>query len=75
LFLLAAFAMTVWILAALLACRADPTLRLVSKSKGPRRSLLAVGIESAEQIAQVLKLPWAALRELWPRIRIRDFAW
>jgi hypothetical protein len=55
LFLLAAIAMTVWILAALLALRADPTLRLESKSKGARRSLLAIGIESVEQTGQVLK--------------------
>ena len=75
LFLLAALAMTVWILAALLACRADPSLRLKSKSKGPRRSLLAIGIESAQQITQVLKLPWATLCALWPRTRIRTFAW
>jgi hypothetical protein len=75
LFLLAALAMTVWVLAALLACRADPTLRLKSKSKGARRSLLAIGIDSAEQITQVLKLPWTTLLNLWPRTRIRNFAW
>jgi hypothetical protein len=67
--------MTVWILAALLALRADPTLRLESKSKRARRSLLPIGIESTEQIGQVLKLPWVVLCQLWPPIHIRDFAW
>lgn len=75
LFLLAAIAMTVWILAALLACRADPTLRLPSRSKGARRSLLAIGVDSATDIERVLKLPWIAALELWPPTRIRDLAW
>lgn len=75
LFLLVAIAMTVWFAAAVVACRADPTLRLVSKAKGPRRSLLAVGIASIEAVAQVLAWPWGTLNKNWPKAHIRAFAW
>lgn len=75
LFLLAAIASAVWLLAGVLACGADPSLRLDSGRKGPRRSLIAVGIDSPQAIAQVLALSWPRLRHLWPKARLRDFAW
>jgi len=75
LFLLAAIAGAVWLLAGVPACRADPSLRLTSKSKGPRRSLVAVGIDSPQAIADVLALSWSRLATLWPKASLRDFAW
>jgi hypothetical protein len=75
LFLLAAIAAAVWLLAGVLAARTDPSLRLTSKSKGPRRSLIAVGIDSPQAIAQILALSWSRLTSLWPKARLRDFAW
>jgi hypothetical protein len=75
LFLLAAIASAVWLLAGVLACRADPSLRLDTGRKGPRRSLIAVGIDSPQAIATVLALSWGTLRTLWPKARLRDFAW
>ena len=74
LFLLAAIARVVWYLAALLACRQDPSLRLVSKSKGARRSLFAIGIDAKECIPQVLERAFTRLKELWPPPLIRQFA-
>jgi hypothetical protein len=75
LFLLAAIACAVWCLAGVLACRSDPSLRLAGGRKGPRRSLVAVGIDSPEAIAQILASSWARLGNLWPEARLRNFAW
>jgi len=75
LFLLAAIASTVWFLAAVLACRGDPGLALPSKSKGNRRSLISIGLDSPRAIASVLVLPMAALAGLWPKVALRRFEW
>ncbi len=75
LFLLAAIASVVWLLAGVLACRADPSLRLAGGRKGPRRSLVTAGIDSPHAVAHVLALSWRTLRTLWPRAELRDFAW
>jgi hypothetical protein len=75
LFLLAAIAGAVWLLAGVLASRADPSLRLDSRRKGPRRSLIAAGTDSPQAIAQVLPSGRSALRTLWPKARLREFAW
>lgn len=75
LFLLAALALTVWTLAGLLACQIDPTLRLVCKSKGARRSLLSIGIEATACIRKALAMSWRGLRRLWPPAETRSFAW
>ncbi len=75
LFLLLALALTVWTAAGLLACQKDATLRLPSKSKGPRRSIVAVGIEAEGCIRRVFNMTWNALRKLWPPEEIRSFAW
>lgn len=75
LFLLAAIAAAVWLLAGVLASRADPSLRLASGRKGPRRSLVAIGIDSPQAIRQVLRSRWTALRRLWPKAKLREFAW
>jgi hypothetical protein len=55
LFLLAAIAMLVWTLAGIMAVAQDPSLRLASKKKGPRRSILAIGVNAVFYIAKVLK--------------------
>ncbi len=75
LFLLAAIASAVWLLAGVIATRADPSLRLDCRCKGPRRSLIAVGIDSPQAAATVLALSWARLSTLWPKAKLRDFAW
>ena len=75
LFLLAAIALTVWTLAGCLASRADPTLPLPSKSKGLRRSVVAIGIEAQDSIREVLKMGRTALSRIWPPAQIRSFAW
>ncbi len=75
LFLLASIAMTVWMLAGLLACQKDNTQALRSKSKGPRRSLVAIGIGAQELIAKVLRIGPRRLAKFWPPAEIRSFAW
>lgn len=75
LFLLAAIACVVWLLAGVLACRNDPSLALVSPRKGPRRSLLAIGIHSPHAIDHVLASSWATASRLWPKLQLRSFAW
>lgn len=75
LFLLTAIATVVWSLAGSLACQADPSLRLAGGRKGPRRSLVAVGIDSPQAVGQVLASSWSRLRTLWPRASLRGFAW
>ena len=74
LFLLAALAITVWTLAGLLACQKDSTLRLVCKTKGPRRSLLSIGIEATACIRKALRMSWRDLHKLWPPAETRSFA-
>jgi hypothetical protein len=75
LFLLAAMALSVWTLAGILAWQRDPTLLLLSKSKGRRRSLVAIGIEAKGAIDEVLRMGRTALRKLWLPADIRSFAW
>jgi hypothetical protein len=75
LFPLAAIAGAVWILAGAPAARADPSVRLDRARKGPRRSFIAIGIDSPQAIAQVLALSWSRLTTPWPKARLGDFAW
>ena len=75
LFLLAAMALTVWILAGLIARRKDKTLSLPSKSKGPRRSNFTIGVEAKGTIGEVLRMGRAALAKLCPPAEIRSFGW
>jgi len=74
LFLVAALALTVWTLAGLLACQKDPTLRLICKTKGPRRSLLSIGMQATACIRNALRMSWWGLRKLWPPAETRSFA-
>lgn len=74
LFLLAAIAMMVWQAAGLLACHADETLRLTSRAKGPRRSLIAIGIASPHAVERILAWRLSTLRSHWPATRRREFA-
>lgn len=74
LFLLATIAIAVWQTAALLACQQDPTLRLPCPTKGPRRSLIAIGIASPHAVTRVLAWRWRTLRRHWPLPKLREFA-
>ena len=71
LFLLAALALIIWTAAGILACRKDRTMRLVSKSKGQRRSFLAIGIEARGCIAKVLRAARQTVLRLLPKVEIR----
>jgi hypothetical protein len=75
LYLLASLAMLGWMTAGVMAIRDDPTMRLASKSKGPRRSIVAIGIEARCYSMKALRLSWKALLELWPPAEIRKFDW
>lgn len=75
LYLLLALALVIWTAAGVLACQHDATLRLHSKSKGPRRSLVAVGIQAKHLARKALGMSWSKLLKLWPPPEIRRFAW
>lgn len=75
LYLLLALALVIWPAAGVLACQQDATLRLHSKSKGPRRSLVAVGIQAKHLARKALGMSWSKLLKLWPPPEIRRFAW
>jgi hypothetical protein len=61
LYLLAAVALIVWWVAGHLLCLRDRTAQLISKAKGPRRSLIAIGRDAGEELSAVLARPWASL--------------
>lgn len=75
LYLLAALALICWTASGVLEAREDPTMRLVSKSKGPRRSFVSIGIEAKRRLLEVLRLGWRTLIELLPDTEMRTFAW
>jgi hypothetical protein len=75
LFLIAALALICWTVSGVLATREDPTMRLVSRSKGPRRSFVSIGIEAKWLLMDVLSLGWQAVIRLLPDAEIRHFAW
>ena len=75
LYLLAALALICWTVSGVLATREDPTMRLVSKSKGPRRSFVSIGIEAKWLLLKVLRLGWQKVIELLPDTQTRSFAW
>jgi len=74
-YLLAALALICWTASGVLEAREDPTMRLVSKSKGPRRSFVSIGIEAKRRLLEVLRLGWRTLIELLPDTETRAFAW
>ena len=74
-FLLTALSMMVWYAAAWLACRNDPSLRLQSASKGPRRSFLAIGIQARDEAQKVLQWHCKKLLDQWPPAQLRTFSW
>lgn len=73
LFLLASLAMTGWMTAGAMALRADPTMRLASSSKGPRRSIVSIGIEAKSYGMKALRLSWRKILSLWPPVKTRVF--
>jgi hypothetical protein len=74
-YLLAALAMVAWTAAGIWACHDDPTMRLVSRSKGPRRSYISIGIEAKTYLYRVLRESWLYLTGILPETETRTFAW
>jgi hypothetical protein len=75
LFLLATLAMLVWTIVGMVAAERDPSLRLTSRAKGPRRSLISIGARAVSLIRQVLGYHVSrALRWLLP-VEPRRFPW
>jgi hypothetical protein len=66
LWLLIALSLIAWTVTGILACRADKTLRLVSRSKGARRSYVSIGAASTRTQEVVLLLPWDEIARLVP---------
>jgi hypothetical protein len=75
LFLLAAVAVALWTAAGLLAWQADPSLALVSKSRGARRSLVNIGRLETTILAQLLDSTLSRLRSLLLPTQTRNFGW
>lgn len=71
LWLLMGLALISWTASGTLACKEDETLLMMSKSKGARRSLIAVGKEAKQTIELVLRLSWAELRQILPEAVFR----
>lgn len=75
LFLLAAIAIAIWTAAGALALQADPSQALISRSRGPRRSLVNIGRLEPELIIQLLGSTWSYLVSLLLPAKARTFAW
>lgn len=71
LWLLLALSLVAWTVTGLLACQRDKTLLLHSRSKGPRRSLVSIGVQSRQTLEAVLLLPWSTFAALIPRAIFR----
>lgn len=74
-YLLTALAMVAWTAAGIWACYDDPTMRYESKSKGPRRSLISIGMEAKTYIYRVLREGWGYIAGILPETEFRSFAW
>lgn len=74
-FLLTALAMVAWTAAGIWACHDDPTMRYRSKSKGPRRSLISIGMKAKTYIYRVLREGWGYLVAILPETEARQFLW
>ena len=75
LFLLAAIAIAVWTAAGVLALQADSSAALVSRAKGPRRSLVNIGRLEQELIMRILGSTWRLLLTLLLPATTRRFSW
>lgn len=74
-YLMTALAMVAWTAAGIWACFDDPTMRYESKSKGPRRSLISIGMEAKSYINRVLREGWDYLAGILPETEFRSFTW
>jgi hypothetical protein len=72
LWLLSALSLVAWTVTGILACQADKTLRLMSRSKGARRSFVSIGVASRHRLETVLLLPWSDFAKLIPRAVFRS---
>jgi hypothetical protein len=75
LFLLAAVAIAIWTAAGALALLADPSASLLSKKRGPRRSLVNIGRLELDQIIRLLRSSWNELMSLLLPAKARTFSW
>jgi len=75
LFLLAAIAIAIWTAAGQLALQADPSAALISRSRGPRRSLVNIGRIELDLIMHLLGSTWANLTPLLLPPKPRTFGW
>jgi hypothetical protein len=73
LFLLASLGMIGWTTAGAMAIKDDPTMMLISKSKGPRRSIVTIGLEAKYYGMKALRLSWTKILSLWPPVEVRIF--
>jgi len=71
-FHLLAAAMLMWLLVGLYAAKHDPSLRMVSKARGPRQSFIAIGLRIAALDERPLITPH--LLELLPEPALRKIA-
>jgi len=75
LFLLAAIAIAIWTAAGALALQADPSAALLSRARGPRRSLVNIGRLEPELIMRLIGSTWRHLISLLLPAKTRTFAW
>jgi hypothetical protein len=72
LWLVLALSLVAWTVTGILACRSDKTLRLMSRSKGPRRSYVSIGAAARGTLEVVLLLPWSDFAKLIPMAVFRS---
>jgi hypothetical protein len=73
--LLVGIALLLWTAVGHAMAEAEPSVRLPCKRKGPRRSLLQVGIRFLAKLAQTVVLGVAFIRAHWPAPKLRIFTW
>lgn len=72
LWLLWALSSPAWTVSGLLAFAEDRTVVLFSRKKGPRLSLLSVGMQHPKLTERALRLPWRLLLLLLPQPFLRE---
>ncbi len=73
--LLVGVALVLWTAVGQAVAEEPPSVRLPCKQKGPRLSLLRVGIDSLRKLARVVRLRVRFIQQHLPRPQLRIFAW